>query len=419
MKLAKLDYAIVLALVLISSACRTSHGGKDSQPVIQPLPSPAQSGSSVPNLFAAADGKVYLSWIETPAEKRHVLKYSALQENEWSSAKTIAAGNDWFVNWADFPSLRVLNNGALAAHWLVKTGPQKYAYAVNLSFSTGGGTTWSKPITPHTDGTPTEHGFVSLLPWEKDRVLAVWLDGRDHWYKRQNDEEEASEHGLTSLRSALVDMNGNLYNEAVLDERVCDCCQTNAALTPAGAMVAYRDRSEKEHRDIALLRFENGQWSQPETLFHDGWEINGCPVNGPSVATQDHEVAIAWYTAAHDTAKVKVIFSQDGGKTFGLPLRADDGDPMGRVSVSLLANGEALLCWMEMDKAEASAEVRIRRVRSGGDIGAAMIVTPTSATRASGFPRMALNNEHAIFAWTKLSDERSVHTAMMRANALH
>ncbi|MCG3120956.1 MAG: hypothetical protein ALAOOOJD_03877 [bacterium] len=407
-------------LVLFSSAinlgCRTSENGKNSMSALQQLVSPAVSESQAPNLFAAADGKIYLSWIETLAENRHALKFSTMEKNGWSKAKMIAQGDNWFVNWADFPSLRVLTDGTLVAHWLARSGAEKYAYDVNIAFSSDDGNSWGTPIVPHADGTPTEHGFVSLLPWEKDRVLAVWLDGRDHWYKRQNDAEESAEHGLTSLRSAIVDMSGNLYNEAELDDRVCDCCQTGAGITPAGAIVAYRNRSENENRDIAIVRFENGQWSKSETLFNDGWEINGCPVNGPSVATHGSEVAIAWYTEANDTSKVKVSFSRDGGKTFGEPLRVDDGDPMGRVSVILLANNDAVVCWMET--IDANAEVRIRRIRPSGSAGQSITVTPTNATRASGFPRMVHNDNELVFAWTKLSDEQNVHTAKMQVRAV-
>lgn len=416
MKSTKMFLVVVLAVVASRFACKKSNSDHLSQAPVQSLPSPANEENSAPNLFSSAEGKLYLSWIATRGEKQYALRFSTLRANAWSPAKTIAEGHDWFVNWADIPSLRVLNNGVLAVHWLAKTGAQKYAYAVNVSLSSDDGATWSKPIVPHTDDTPTEHGFVSLLPWEENRMLAVWLDGRDYWYNRSSDEEEESEHGATSLRSAVIDMNGNLYDERILDTRVCDCCQTSAGLTPTGAIVAYRDRSEQEHRDISLVRFENGHWSQPETLFQDGWEINGCPVNGPSAATFEKEAAIAWYTAADDTAKVKIIFSHDGGRTFGRPLRVDDGDPMGRVSAALLSNDEALVCWMAM--VESGAEVRVRRVHRNGRVGKSISVTPTSATRASGFPRMAVNSSDVIFAWTKLSDERSVHAAKMNLHAL-
>jgi len=416
MKSTSLLVGILLALAASRIACRNSNSDALTPPTIRSLPSPAQSQSSVPNLFTAEDGNVYLSWMEKRDEEQHALKFSVLMADDWSSTKTIAAGNNWFVNWADFPSLRVLDNGALVAHWLAKTGAQKYAYDVNISFSTDGGTSWCKPIVPHTDGTPTEHGFVSLLPWGKDRVLAVWLDGRDYWHNRRSDDEEEPEHGVTALRSAIIAMDGKLYDETVLDARVCDCCQTGAALTSEGAIVVYRDRSERENRDMSFVRFENGRWSQPQTLFNDGWEINGCPVNGPSVAAHDETVAVAWYTAAHDTAKVKIIFSHDRGKTFAPPLRVDDGDPMGRVSLALPSNREALVCWMEM--VEAGAEVRVRRVPYTGEIGKSITVTPTAATRASGFPRMVVFGDDAVFAWTKLSDEGGIHTAKMNLRAL-
>ncbi|MBK8324867.1 MAG: hypothetical protein IPL06_19865 [Betaproteobacteria bacterium] len=46
-----------------------------------------------------------------------------------------------------------------------------------MSQSADGGRTWSTPVTPHRDGTASEHGFVSLVA-DTGGVLAVWLDGR-------------------------------------------------------------------------------------------------------------------------------------------------------------------------------------------------------------------------------------------------
>lgn len=412
MTLKKLTLPIVLFSSVITFGCRTSENSKASPASPHQLTSPAVSESQTPNLLAATDGNIYLSWIEALGENRHALKFSRLEENGWSEARMIAQGNNWLVNWADFPSLAVINNGALVAHWLARSGEEKYAYNVNIAFSTDGGDSWSAPMVPHTDGTPTEHGFVSLLPWEKDRVLAVWLDGRNF----DHNVVEAEKKEVMTLRAALLEAEGNLSNEVELDNRVCDCCQTGAGLTTKGALVAYRDRTEKEIRDISIVRLENGKWSQPEILFSDDWEINGCPVNGPAVATQGDKVAIAWYTEANNTSKVKIIFSRDGGKTFGQPFRVDDGDPMGRIAAVLLANGEALVCWMEARG--SNAEVRIRRIQNDGKAGKSITVTPTSATRASGFPRMVLNGEDVVFAWTKSSAERSIHTAKMNLRAL-
>ena len=43
-------------------------------------------------------------------------------------------------------------------------------------------------------------------------------------------------------------------------------------------LVAYRDRSQTEMRNIGILHVQGGT---PRVLNEDGWRINGCPVNGP------------------------------------------------------------------------------------------------------------------------------------------
>ncbi len=142
-------------------------------PQIRELPSPAGPGSGQPNLAVAADGRAYLSWIEPLGDERFALRFSVRDTNGWSAPRAIAEGSNWFVNWADFPSLLALPDGSLAAHWLVRSGPGSYAYDVNIARSFDGGKTWGKPIVPHRDGTPTEHGFVSMFAAPNGGLAAV------------------------------------------------------------------------------------------------------------------------------------------------------------------------------------------------------------------------------------------------------
>ena len=119
---------------------------------VKELPSPAGAGSGQPNLSVARDGKVYLSWIERLGEGKFSLRFAVQEGNGWSAPRVIAEGTNWFVNWADFPSLIVLPDGSLAAHWLVKSGSGTYAYDVTIARSFDGGKTWGKPFVPHRDG---------------------------------------------------------------------------------------------------------------------------------------------------------------------------------------------------------------------------------------------------------------------------
>ena len=319
------------------------------------LQSPAASGSGQPNLAISPDGRVQLSWIERLGEGKFSLRFSTMEKGGWSAPRTIAEGANWFVNWADFPSMVALPDGSLAAHWLVKSGPGTYAYDVNISRSFDGGKTWSKSFVPHRDGTQTEHGFVSLLAAKDGSLAAVWLDGRE-----MKGHEAGHGHGNMTLRYVKIKRDGELADEAVLDAKVCECCQTSAATTADGPIIVYRDRSDREIRDISVIRLKDGKWSQPRLVAQDGWQINGCPVNGPAIAASGRRVAVAWFTGAANTQRVKLAFSGDSGEIFGEPVTVDDGSPVGRVDVVLLDDGSAIVCWLE--KLPSGGEIRARRV---------------------------------------------------------
>jgi len=172
------------------------------------------------------------------------------------------------VNWADFPSLAALPDGTLFAHWLAKSGPGTFAYDVRVTRSRDGGRTWSEPITPHRDGTLTEHGFVSMSPASGQAMGLVWLDGRRTAGTAH--EGHGGAQAEMSLVHSTLDREGRLGPEKILDGRVCDCCQTDAAVAEGATVVVYRDRSEKEVRDMSVVRFVDGRWSEPRPLADDG-----------------------------------------------------------------------------------------------------------------------------------------------------
>jgi len=384
-------------------------GNRSRSLVIEKLDSPAGVASAEPNLYRGADGRIYLTWIEKQGEKS-ALRFAVRIGSTWSTPKTIIESETLFVNWADFPSLVVLPDGALVAHWLVKSSANGHASDVNIARSTDEGKTWSKPVFPHRDGTKTEHGFVSMLPLNGGCAGAIWLDGRN--FKQSTHGGHGSSVNEMTLRYATIDAKGQVSEDVLLDARVCDCCQTSAALTSEGAIVVYRDRSEKEIRDISVVRFSKGRWTEPRTLNADDWEIQGCPVNGPSVSADGTRVAVAWFTAAKETPRVKVVFSSDAGATFASPILVDEGSPVGRVDVLMLTDGSALVSWLE--RTAKGGEVKVRRVRPDGSRDEAITVPESSAARVSGFPQMTRTGNEIIFAWTDPGTPSRVRTAVLR-----
>ena len=378
------------------------------------LDPPAAPGSIGPDL-ATVNGEVILSWLEPARLSGHVqpgafaLRDSRLVHRRWTEPETVASGTRFFANWADFPSIAQAPAGWLAAHWAEMSGDGTYSYDVQLARSDGPGRPWRRIGSVHDDGTLTEHGFVSFVP-DGSALRAFWLDGRE----TKADGGKISEHGAggsMTLRTAAVGESSR--KGELLDGRVCDCCQTSAAMTSDGPIVVYRDRSEKEIRDIAIIRRTSGRWTKPRLVSADGWEISGCPVNGPSADARDRMVAVAWYTAAQGRARVLVAFSPNAGATFDAPVVVDAANPLGRVGLVLDANGDALVSWVAGEGAKPS--IRLRRVRHLGSMGAPLVVTETSAARTSGFPRIKRLGDTLVLAWVDPQDPPRLRTALLDA----
>jgi hypothetical protein len=393
----------ILFTVVAAAACGDARASLDV-PAVRHVVSPAAPGSAQP--FVASDGdRFLLSWTE-PADGEHALRFAFFSADAWSAAGTVASGADWFVNWADFPSVVPVPNGHLAAHWLQRSGPGRYSYDVMLAQSADGGTTWSPPLRPHRDATETEHGFVSLFPAAAG-LGAVWLDGRR--FAAAPDAPPSQEMMLVSTTIAA---DGALSPEVVIDERICDCCQTGAALTERGVLVVYRDRSPEEVRDISYTTLVDGRWEAPRSVHEDGWVINACPVNGPAVDAAGERAVVAWFTGAHDMPRVNVAFSDDAGRTFGPPVRVDQGNPVGRVDILFVDDDRAFVVWLE--RSGDGAELRGRLIsRSHGTMGAPASLAATSDGRSAGFPRMAAARGRVLLAWTETSDPQNVRTAII------
>ena len=269
---------LLAVAVALAGACRRGGqdraGGAPPPPrLVRELTVPAAPGSGGPI-----------------GEHRHRLMLAhRVPDGEWTAPQRVAEGAGWFVNWADFPSVAVLPDGTLFAQWLENNGPAGHGYGVRVVVSRDDGRTWSAPVVPHRDGTDTEHGFVSLVPWPDPPAAAmgvVWLDGRSPSAMR--------------LMATTLDAQARLGPEVTLDDRVCDCCQTAAARVGTDVLVAYRDRSAGELRDISVLTRASAGWTPPHTVGGDGWEIHGCPVNGPAVSARARNVAVAWFSAKDD-----------------------------------------------------------------------------------------------------------------------
>ena len=373
---------------------------------------PAESGSRYPHVYRDASGVVTMSWLLNIEEDLNSIQFSTFNEERWTPPRTVRSSFDFFVNWADFPSVVTQNGEVVAAHWLHKRDGGPYAYDVNISFPEDEPRRWTEPLAPHDDGTATEHGFVSMEPLAANRVLAVWLDGRNT-DGRGHDEYADTSKAMT-LRSAEISRDGTVEREREIDAMVCDCCSTDLVMMNGKAIVVYRNRSAEEIRDIYYASYDlgTGEWSAPQPVHKDGWEINGCPVNGPTIDAVNGVVAVSWYTEAGGEKVVKTAVSSDGGEIFSDPAQIAGENTVGRTDVVVSRDGNVYSSWMS--KIGDRGYVMLRELSPDGTLGEPIRVGTTSSNRRSGFPQMVQTGDGLMLAWTQTDPLIRVRTARVR-----
>lgn len=336
-----------------------------------------------------------LSWLEHRHDES-ALFYAPILEGRLGDAMKVARGRGWFVNWADRPAVRITSDGLTIAHWLERSGKQPYAYGIRMALAADGGA-FAPPFSPH-PWLPSEFGFVSHLRWPDDTLGVVWLDGRALG-------EQAGE-GAMQLRHAAFDRSGRLLREEVLDDRVCECCSTDALSTPQGPVVVYRGREEGEIRDIRLVRAREGRWQAPITVHPDRWRIAACPVNGPRITALGEGLAVAWFTAAEDRPRLLLAIAPTPEAPFAAPLEIAAGDDLlGRVALAAAPDGRLWVSYLR--EAGEAALIELRAYGPGGIERSRETLAKAAAGRRAGFPELAYHPREGLWAaWTVERDGR-------------
>ncbi|AHM61412.1 BNR repeat-containing protein [Flammeovirgaceae bacterium 311] len=387
-------YRLLLAVMLLA-ACTSEERKAEQAPeerlVFNTLASPADSLARYPHLLAdEEENRLWMSWMVQDTPDSASLWMAALdgETGEWQQPQLVHAGNRLMVNWADYPHL--LKNGQEAGILYMQVADPTAPYAYHVMWKGAG----KAEQRLHTDSSATEHGFVSTAVLPGGQQAVIWLDGNK--YAGAGDGHGHGHGGEMTLRFRSLAADGKLLPAQEVDGRTCDCCNTAMVATPDGAMAFYRDRSDEEIRDIYYSRYREGSWSAPKPVHRDGWEVKGCPVNGPAADALNEQVVVAWFTGAGGNNKVNVRFSDDMGESWGRVLVADSLKPLGRVGIKLTAGGSALLSWLD-----GEGRLVLRQLNPNGQMGETQVLADSLSSRKSGFPQLVRLKEKVYLAWTQ------------------
>ena len=385
----------------VPAAAKSTNGAY----VVQDWVLPAQAGSMAPDLHVAPDGRVLISWLNRQEGRRNVLQFASWTEaGGWQSLpRTIAVGQSLVANWADTPHMLATADGALWVQWLQANAASPSAYDVVLARSRDGGMSWTQITRVNDDTSASEHGFATLWPRGANALGIAWLDGRE-----QHPASDAGAHhggGAMQLRANGFDMDLARGADAQVDARACDCCQTDVAISDRGPLLAWRDRSDDDVRDIAVSRLQDdGTWTKPTPVHADGWKIEACPVNGPAIAARGNDAVVAWYSEAGGTPVVRIARSTDAGDAFAAPVEVDTGAAVrGQVDVAI-DDQQAWVAWLREDANGQS----LMLARYAPDLSKRLQLIEVAKLgargHASGTPRLAIDAGGAWLAWTDVVD---------------
>jgi len=343
------------------------------------------------------NGTLSLSWISSNEDINSSLYFRKFENEKWTNPQKLAVGSDWFVNWADFPTHAISGERVLTSY-LKKSASGTYTYDVYLNLQKLNGEKVKEDFILNTDGYKAEHGFVSIVSNDNQGFYVTWLDGRNTVEKDLNGDNKPM-----TIRFAEINKEGDIIYETELDSSVCDCCQTSITLTDKGPIVVYRDRSEKEVRDIYITRKIDEVWETPSPVHNDGWVIYGCPVNGPKVVSNSNKIAVSWFTVYDGKPAVNLSFSENYGSSFDKPIKINDLDAIGRVDVAFLNDTEVIVSYMEGD--DIGTYLRIKKVSIDGKISEPITISKIDSGRNTGVPQLEILDNKIYIVWTVFENE--------------
>ncbi len=292
--------------------------------------------------------ELYSTWIEENSQGATSLQYAKWKGKKWSRSKQMKHANSrWVTDGIDAPQLAKYPDGeALVTTWMLGSSRwNPYDQDIYIAQSMDGGDTWENPSTPY----PNErlvsafYGHCRLLPLSNDRMLALWLDGRNTKYKHQGNGRMMPKPGSKyELRSIEFDKSGRYYESTVLNDQIAGLCPFDITKTEDGVLSVYRDANN----EISISKYKDGTWSPTKTLTNEHWRATNT-LEAPATDALAKQVAIAWFTKPRNKAQVKIAFSDDNGETFTTPIRIDEGAALGKVDVLWQSEGKALVSWIE------------------------------------------------------------------------
>ena len=307
------------------------------------------------NPFIVSDdrGGFYLAYVERANSVSNVmLRHSSDGVNFSAPVRVNDRAGDAIVRNENPPKVAVGARGEVYVCWANERG--KWKGNIRFARSTDGGKTFSPAISVNSDaaGEPAGHAFQSVAVDRRGRVYVAWIDERN---------KQKEDRGAEIWLAVSTDGGRRFSRDRRILTDVCECCRTNLQIDAAGNLyLSYRTvpRSGPMYRDIIIARSTDGGKTFAQTLVsEDRWEINGCPVAGPSFSFDNRgAITAVWFMGGGERPGLYYATSTDGAKNFAPRRLLDPRQKIGKhAHTAGLAGGGIFVAWDDADGKTFSA----------------------------------------------------------------
>ncbi len=297
------------------------------------------------------------------------------------------------------PKIAIAHNGNIYLTW-TQALPTPYSGYIWFSRSIDGGKTFSPPSIVHQDRAEITHRFDALSVSPSGRIYVAWVDKRDLIAAKKT---KQAYDGAAIYYAFSEDAGASFSAERKVADSSCECCRIAMLANEQGdAVMMWRHLFVGGVRDHAMAKISANETNPKiHRASFGNWKIDACPHHGPAIAKGgDWGYHLAWFDGGD---KAGLFYARMDGEAWVSSPAKRFGDANSQTGhPALISDGEQVwLAWKEMtDKASL---VKLVKSNDGGrSWDAPAVISQTKGK--SDYPQLLLKNGQAYLAWNNELD---------------
>lgn len=350
-------------------------------------------------------GAPVISWAETDKDEHKFFFFSYLNKKDNSFPDRIAVPVEQSSNLHEegMPKIAIKADGTIVAVYetAAPTEQNKFAGFVKYIQSFDKGKNWTSPLFVHADTTGGKgHSFAAITRLSNGEIGASWLDVSFGDSKTGR-----------SVKFSTTNGRSGFSGETVVDSLACQCCRTAISCDVKGNIsIMFRDIISDSVRDMSVCNStNNGKTFTKATSFtNDGWVINGCPHNGPSVVNEAGKTYAAWFTGGSRSGVYYASLDNDNQ----VVDRKKISDKSRNIQLCLLPGDTKIVAYNENVYVKDSfySKIAVNKIAANGEWTMDITTEPPHA----GYPVLQiLDSSNVVVAW---EDNNKIYYRMVNIN---